>query len=228
MNGTCEYSQDFPILVKTGPTDPFWDHLQDCPDCRALLNAYEQFGTVDARPDLDFDLEEADRELAGRLAAAMTPDGEQTAPARVMDETHGGSILPDWLLGKEFWYGMAAIFVLGTGLFLGQDLLKTREPVFQGDSGLVRGQDSGAGYPCLREQDQLLVSWPDVEGADAVRIVFYDAAMTELGEFLDSGPGPLRLGAAAVPEEAVFGQVFHLSRGDVLRRGPVFAVPAAH
>ena len=100
------------------------------------------------------------------------------------------------------------------------------DPLFASDSGFVRGTNSSTGqYFCHREPGLLQVSWPVEDNSDLTRIIFFDASMAELSSFSTDQPGPFQITDPNLLESAIFGQIIHLSQGDVLHRGPIFAIP---
>lgn len=212
MNRTCEFSRDFSAKVNTPTDGPFWAHVPTCPDCQALLHAYQEFSIPADGAQLPFDLDEADKELAARLDPVFRRPSQQTA-------SH-------WWDRKEFWYSTAAVLMVGAGLFIGQDFRNAPEPGFRGNSGIVRGEESTAKqYFCVWEEGSLQVTWPEMSEADQIKIMLFDGEMTELKILAAPMAGSLQIPDSPLLKKTVYGQIIYFAKGDVLQRGPIFSIP---
>lgn len=214
MSKTCEISRDFSAMVNSPSDDPFWSHVSTCPDCQALLHAYQEFNNPVDGVELPFDLDEADEELAARLD-----------PTFRLPSQHNAS---RWWDRKEFWYSTAAVLMVGAGLFIGQDFRQAPEPGFRENSGIMRGEESAAHqYFCAWKSGSLLVTWPELSEADQIRVTLFDGKMTELETVVAPTNGSLQIPHSPLSKQAVYGQIVFLAKDDVLQRGPIFSIPPA-
>jgi len=162
MAGQCIKREELGQLLETGPADPRYRHVAECPRCRAELAMYRSF--LAGNPEL------ADTTREERLAERMHRIIQDSAA------TGGSSFAPD-PTGRRFLrfgprqsiWALAAVLVLFVAI--------NRLPSLTGDPVIrLRSSAPGAGAalaPVVKaagETGDLLLVWTPQPGADSYRI----------------------------------------------------------
>ncbi len=207
MTRPCPLSKNLAELLGRPADDPFWSHAESCPSCRAAILAYGEF--LDPGPaNPDFDLEEADRELARRLDRKLA-----ASPAAATRQS-------PWARSK-FWYGLAAVLMVGIGFVFSSDLALIVAGNRTPGADLLRGdRHLDTRFTCRLADEGLVLSWPECDTAIAI---LFDDAMTELARIAVVGQIQTTITDGDLVAKTRYSQVLLMSDGDIILRGPILA-----
>jgi hypothetical protein len=231
MNETpCIRPDDLDDVLALAEHDPRRRHLETCPACRSLIDAYALYGAAEAAPHevSAAQLADADRRLAQALEREIGPAAATSrAPVRERRESWLERLFQPTL--RPAW-GLAAVAVVLVAVSLW--------PRTTGRDGeITLRQDGGASTEFAIEHaradgERILVAWSAQPDAEAYRLRFYSADLTEVGR-LDAGPAREvslpRDSLGWVPQDPsrpLLVRVFALSGGDEI--GASAAVPIEH
>lgn len=214
MSGFCPYADMLAALVTRPLGDPFWIHADNCPHCRARLQAYRRFlAPEEGGEDLDFDLEEADADLTVHLTAAL--DNQQGLRGRA-----------SWWRASRMYYALAAVLLVGVGIFVAPELTGPRTFQRPAAGTALRGDDPDGGmFLISAEGDNWQLNWPERPEADQVVAVFFDDALNEVGLAAADASGGLAITRTEAGPDAAYVQIVYLAQGDTLARGPLLQAP---
>lgn len=226
MNETpCIRPDDLDDVLALAEHDPRRRHLETCPRCRSLVDAYALYGAEDAPREVGAtQLADADR----RLSQALAREIGATAPSRVPAERRSDSWLERLFQPalRPAW-GLAAV-----ALVLVTVSLWPRTAGREGE--ITLRQDGGSSTEFAIEHargdgERIRVAWSAQPGADAYRLRFYSADLVEVSR-LEAGPvrevSLARDSLGWVPQDPsrpLLVRVFALSGGDEI--GASAAVP---
>lgn len=200
MTSPCLHPDDLPGAFALPAGDPRHQHLQDCPRCRALVHAYDEFMAGDQEGALTSDQIAAEAELGRRLARHL-----DTAVAR----RHRV------IRSDRAWLAAAAVLLVCAGLFLSRDLVR-----LPGGEGQLRGEADPAGIRWQQASDGWRLTWDASPSSGRPVVLCFDDAMRPLAS-LAAAPGKLTPGA--LPAGAWYLQLAHVVEADTVARGPIVA-----
>jgi hypothetical protein len=208
MMEKCLYLDRFAEMVNRPAHDPFWSHVENCSDCRALVVSHEAF--LDAEtPTEAIDLDDADRELAGRMDLALGKAEVTPAPRRS---------------NPQFWYALAAVLVVGVGLVYWSPIGIQSDLPLPPPSAVVRGDNVQLeGYAAIHREDRLILRWPSNPQADTVVVIVWDEFLAQVDRLTTSSDS-LLVNRPALVHRAAFAQVLFVAQGDTISRGPLFPI----
>jgi hypothetical protein len=233
MKQSCFRMEDLGEIAGLEPGDPRLEHLKECAHCRALLAACCEFNEPSKLPE-GLDIEDAEKRLAAVFEQAIhgepirreTAATERGAPSPERPPDNLGSRLlralwkpalrPAWGLGAALAVVLLVIRLVDTGDG-GTDRIVPRIDEDPARLELIlRAPQSLAG-------GEVRLGWQPVEGADAYRVLLFDASLDELAS-LDAGAATILTlqpdEIEGLPESGnqVLWQVVALRRGDELTR----------
>jgi hypothetical protein len=225
MNETpCIRADDLDDVLALAERDPRRRHLETCPRCRSLVDAYALYRAADNAPHEAgaAQLTDADRRLTQALEREIAPAAPVRAERRRdswFERLFQPAMRPAW--------GLAAVaLVLVTVSLWPRTAGREGEITLRQDGGTTTAFTiEGA----RANGERIVVAWSEQPGAEAYRLRFYSADLVEVGR-LDVGPvrevSLARDSLGFVPQDPLrplLVRVFALSGGDEI--GASAAVP---
>lgn len=233
MNERCVTAEQLAGVLELPDSDPRRAHVRECPRCRALALAYQDFMLMaeplpagarpkDARKRLDTALSAAI--LVDAASRAAAPDRLAARPAPPQRRT-------PWWAGfapRPAWAVVGLLLVLGAGavwMFLPRD--RVNPLVLRNDGSRQRVDASFVLSPPQTDGvGRWRLSWTPVQGADAYQVRFFSSDLEELAQI---EPTPVvsitvtrdQLGANQAGGNVVLWRVIALLGGDAIATSPV-------
>ena len=198
----CFDTREIPTLTGLAADDPRRRHLEACPRCRALAQAYAEFLDPGDTSDLE-DLSALDAELARRLDKTIAE-----SPVLVIRRRR-----------RRTWMAAAAVLAAcALGLAAGE-LLRLREGILPSEGDHLRGEAVASGLVVTTTADGWILTWPDAPEFDLVVYVFLSDSLEEIGR--RTATGELALAADDPLARAIFCQALAVAQGDTLARSAI-------
>lgn len=235
MSKECLHPEELADLVeqdvKVGGPDPdqqdpyprYWQHLQSCPRCRALLASYRAFLEPVAVPQ-GADLNDARMRLRRALEREIHfRDADDTSPWR---RFLGNLVTPAWRPALA----AAALLLVVFGIYQVVDPGPGRQgpPVLRGERQVQDDVITGTTAMMLAD-GRYRLSWNAAASVDSYLVIFYDTTLTELAPISAGASTELVLDPAS-PDHPTrvgrrFWRVLGLRAGDEVSRSSLTSLP---
>ena len=219
MKSRCRDPREALAALDLPEEDPRRRHIADCPDCRAVIRAYEEFlEPSGVHPEKELD--EADAELAERLRTDLALDNVPPAGGR----GRGGGVVQRPF--QRMWLALAAALTVAAVVLVVRDVPLLRDTRLPDGPGVSRGiAGAEAALTWTREATGSRLTWSNPPGVETAVVVLFDARMRELDRVGTGYASTLALDTATTPAGATYAQVLFVAAGDTVARSFIVARP---